>query len=134
MNAINADLKLNPYLNQLEFNSLRADLFLKDSEQKVVNPYQKPLALYLRLLKMFCMPGATVLDLTFGTGSLELAAMEPDAPPNLRFIAFEENQYQAMNGFARLQRACVPPTSEESSVPDVKSESQTTNDEGEIEY
>ena len=115
-------LKTNPYVNILEYKSLAANLFYKDKDGNVVNGYQKPLRLYLRLLRMFALPGATVLNLTFGTGSLELAAMETSAPANLRFISFEQNAYQYRNGWDRLKKACVPPSDMAAMLPDAESE------------
>ena len=108
-------------------------MFFKDPQAKRVNPYQKPLGLYLQLLKMYCMPNSTVVDLTFGSGSLELAAMELTAPPGLRFIAFEKNAYQATNGMSRLKAACVPPTDDSNRMPDAKLEQAVKEEDNESE-
>ena len=120
--AVCDELRKNPYTNMLQYNGLPGNMFYKDPQAKRVNPYQKPLGLYLQLLKMYCMPGSTVVDLTFGSGSLELAAMELSAPSGLKFIAFEQNTYQASNGVSRLKAACVPPTDDSTVQPDASSE------------
>jgi len=110
LNAVQEELRQNPYNDMLTFNSVSEGQFYKDKGQAVVNRYQKPISLYVRLLKMFAFPGALVLDATCGTGSLELAAMEPDAPSGLQFIAFEKNKYQAEYCTSRLERSCTKPT------------------------
>ena len=117
----------------MQYNGLPGNCFYKDADHKVVNPYQKPLALYLQLVKMYCMPNAVVLDLTFGSGSLELAAMEVGAPAGLRFIAFEQNEDQATNGIGRLKASCVPPTDDNSRQPDASSELAVAENEDEDE-
>ena len=120
--SVSDDLRKNPYNNILQYNGLPGNCFYKDADHKVVNPYQKPLGLYLQLVKMYCMPDAVVVDLTFGSGSLELAAMEVGAPKGLRFIAFEKNEYQATHGINRIKAACVPPTDDSTVQPDASSE------------
>ena len=116
-------LAKNPYNDLLSYKSTTDGQFIKDKDNATVNRYQKPLGLYLQLLKMFAAPGALVLDATCGTGSLELASMEVDAPSNLEFISFEKNLYQATNCVARLERSCTKPTSELDVMVDAKSES-----------
>ena len=106
----------------LSYKSTTEGQFYKDSDGDIVNRYQKPLGLYLQLLKMFALPGILVLDATCGTGSLELAAMEKDAPIGLEFVAYERNAYQVKNCLARLQQSCCKPTSEHDVMLDVISE------------
>ena len=107
---VTKELSKNPYSNQLLYKSTAERHFIKDEKYQRVNKYQKPIGLYLRLLKMFAMPGALVLDATMGTGSLELAAMEPDAPSRLNFLSVEKNSYQQTGATKRLERSCVIPT------------------------
>ena len=85
---------------------MSGNFFIKDINGSKVNPYQKPLALYLRLLKCFALPGSTIIDVTTGSGSLEVAAMEPTAPKDLVFISFEKNKYQASNAVTRFDNVC----------------------------
>ena len=106
------ELAKNPYSDILPHFSTQIPHFIKDAGQDTVNKYQKPLSLYLQLLKMFASPGTVVLDATCGTASLELAAMEESAPKKLEFIAFERNLYQADHASIRLKRSCTKPTSE----------------------
>ena len=122
LTKINAALSTNPYNDVLSYKSTKEGEFFKDSDGDIVNRYQKPLGLYLHLLKMFALPGTLVLDATCGTGSLELAAMEKEAPSGLEFVAFERNAYQAKNCLARLQQSCCKPTSEHDVMLDVIAE------------
>ena len=120
--TVNAELAKNPYCDLLEYRSTAECHFTTDVNGKRVNRYQKPLCVYLQLLKMFAHPGATVLDLTMGTGSLELAAMEPSAPRNLIFIAYEKNEYQIKNAELRLIAARIKPTDKAKVLVDVQEE------------
>ena len=86
--------------------------FLKDSKNEIVNKYQKPLRLYLQLLQMFVPPHSTVIDATGGTGSLEIAALEPGAPKGLSFITFENNEYQHGHFARRLENCCKTKSSD----------------------
>ena len=110
LEKVKAELSKNPYADVLSYRSTQTSQFITDDQQNLVNKYQKPIGLYLRLLKMFAMPGALVLDATMGTGSLELAAMEPDAPSKLNFLSVERNSYQHLEARKRLERSCVLPT------------------------
>jgi DNA modification methylase len=111
LQQINQELQKNPYGDLLEYKSTQPGHFLKDSSGAVVNRYQKPLCLYLQLLKMFCLPGTVVFDATCGSGSLELAAMEASAPADLKFISFDKNKYQTEQATIRWHKACTLPTS-----------------------
>ena len=104
-------LAKNPYSEAIQMKSTQVSHFFRDEAHNTVNRYQKPLGFYLLLLKMFAMPNTTVFDATCGTGSLELAACEVDAPNNLTFVAFERNKYQSKHAAIRWQKACTPPTS-----------------------
>ena len=108
----------------MEFPSLQTSLFYTENSTgaQIVNPYQKPLKLYLQLLQMWVLPGSYVLDLTCGVGSLELAAMELSAPANLSIIAFEKSHYQFEHATSRLKGSCVVPTRLEDIRPDAESE------------
>ena len=108
---VTEELAKNPYSDILMHYGTQIPHFIKDASQETVNKYQKPLSLYLQLLKMFASPGTFVLDATCGTASLELAAMEETAPKKLEFIAFERNLYQAEHASIRLKRSCTKPTS-----------------------
>ena len=119
---ITNELQKNPYGDLVEYKSTQAGHFVKDSDGGVVNRYQKPLSLYLQLLKMFCHPGTIVFDATCGTGSLEVAAMEADAPADLKFISFDKNKYQFEQATYRLQKTCTRPTSTEDLSVDVAEE------------
>ena len=107
LSTVKDELKKNPYCSVLKYNSTPKNHFIKDAENNVVNRYQKPLSLYLQLLKMFAPPGSTVFDFTMGTGSLELAAMEPSAPRELEFVAFERNPDQIKHEQLRLESAYI---------------------------
>ena len=122
LSQIEALLAKNPYNDLLSISSTKKSHFYEDREGELVNRYQKPLSLYLQLLQMFAMPGTLVLDATCGTGSLELAAMEKEAPSGLEFVAFERNLYQHTNASTRLQLSCIKPTSEDDVMVDVISE------------
>ena len=103
---------------------MQTSLFYKESATagSIVNPYQKPLKLYLQLLQMFVLPGSHVLDLTCGVGSLELAAMEITAPYGLTITAFEKNHYQFDHATTRLKNSCVVPLRVQDIMPDADSE------------
>ena len=103
---------------------MQTSLFYKESATagSIVNPYQKPLKLYLQLLQMFVLPGSHVLDLTCGVGSLELAAMEITAPYGLTITAFEKNHYQFDHATTRLKNSCVVPLRLDDIMPDADSE------------
>jgi DNA modification methylase len=113
---VESDLKENPYCSVIALKSVPTGHFIKDSDSKIVNPYQKPLSLYLRLLKMFAHPDSVILDITCGTGSLEVAALEPTAPDGLMIIAFEKSNYQAEQARIRLGKVTAIPT-DKNSVP-----------------
>ena len=123
--GIEYELAQNPYGDLLSYKSTQTAHFYKDVEGKVVNRYQKPLSLYLQLLKMFASPGSVVLDATMGTGSLEVAAMESDAPRGLEFIAVDKNEYQMRNAENRLKAVCTRPTSLADVQVDVVEESRS---------
>ena len=60
---------------------------------------------------MFAMPGGLVLDATYGTASLELAAIESQAPKNLEFVAFERNfVIPGTTHHYSLNKSCTRPT------------------------
>ena len=107
--GIVAALATNPYLELITHRSVAESQKFRDENQNIVNPYQKPILLYLQLLKMFALPGSLIFDATCGSGSLELAAMEPDAPPDLSFIAFDKNAYQADKAVLRWSRSVNVP-------------------------
>lgn len=119
---INAYLATNPYSDQLKFKSVTQHHFFKDKDGKTANKYQKPIGLYYRLLKMFAMPSSVIIDATCGSGSLELAAMECDAPNELEFVAFDINAYQITNCVARLERSSIKPTSKHDVMLDATAE------------
>ena len=121
---ISAELQENPYCSIMSYPSMPNNFFLKDSKADKVNPYQKPLALYLRLLKMFALPGSIVIDVTLGTGALEVAALEKSAPDGLHFYSFDINEYQLENAKARLDQVCLLPTSRNNVPCDVEAENQ----------
>jgi DNA modification methylase len=125
--ANSAALAKNPYNDVLSYKSVQEGQFFKDSSGNIANKYQKPLSLYFQLLTMFALPDSVVLDATCGTGSLELAAMEPGAPTGLSFVSFEKNQYQADHCQRRIERSCTRPTSEDQLMVDMISEGQKGN-------
>ena len=110
MNKLKSDLRANMYCSVFEYKRVPSKNFYKDAGQGVVNPYQKPIRLYVRLLKMFAAPGAVVLDCTMGSGSLELAAMESGVPSDLHILAFEKNEYQMTHAHKRLTSAVSKPS------------------------
>ena len=107
---VTKELLCNPYCDQLLYKSVTANAFIKDGQGNIVNKYQKPLSLYLRLLKMFVNPGDLVLDLTCGTAMLALAACEKDAPQHLEIIGLDKNHYQCTNALKNMRFACTRPT------------------------
>ena len=111
LNNVGETLANNPYNDLLSYKSTQTGQFFVDVDGNMVNPYQKPISLYFQLLNMFALPDAVILDATCGTGSLELAAMEPNAPSGLEFVAYERNLYQVKHCVMRLQRSCTKPTS-----------------------
>ena len=119
---VQTDVLQNLYCDVFSYPSLNMTDFWRDTDKKVVNPYQKPLALYLRLLKMFAMPGSTVLDVTCGTGSLEVAALERTAPGNLHIVVIDKNVFQFNECKRRLGSVCVEPVDKNNVQPDVESE------------
>ena len=129
LSAVTHELKQNPYRDLLEYSSVQPNEFFKDIKGNIVNRYQKPLSLYLQLLKMFALPGSVILDATCGTGSLELAALEKDAPANLEFISFDRNKYQIMNALNRLSRSCTKPQALEDLLVDVTDEQKRKKEE-----
>jgi DNA modification methylase len=122
LNNVRETLANNPYNDLLKYKSTQSGQFFVDVDSNTVNPYQKPISLYFQLLNMFAMPDAVILDATCGTGSLELAAMEPDAPSGLEFVAFERNEYQAKHCMLRLQRSCTKPMSADKVMVDMLGE------------
>ena len=124
---LNTELARNPYCDLMQFRCTQTSHFVKDETSFVVNKYQKPLSLYYQLLKMFAHPGAVVVDMTMGTGSLEIAAMEADAPKGLEFISFEKNSYQFQHARRRLEKACTKPTDAGAVEVDVQEEELMTS-------
>jgi DNA modification methylase len=125
-------LRENPYCSIFPFKSTPGSAFVKDESAQTVNQYQKPLSLYLRLLKMFAMPGTLIIDATLGTGSLEIAALELTAPKDLMFISFERNNYQAKHAQRRIASVCQMPTNKNNVPDDVEYEIQCYNKKGEV--
>ena len=118
----------NPYCDLLKYNSVQSGQFFKTKTGDVLNPYQKPIRLYLRLLLMFVPPNAVVIDATGGSGSLELAALEPSAPANLKFITFEQNPFQFEGLLDRLRQSVQDTTG--STVDACNEELAVTNKHG----
>ena len=111
LDQVMKQLETNPYSDVLKYRSTKSKHYFKDKDDAIVNKHQKPISLYLQLLKMFATPSTVVLDATAGTGTLTLAALELQAPQGLQIVAFERNQYQADNCVQRLERSCITPTS-----------------------
>jgi len=106
VNRVPTLLAGNPYCQLVTYPSVPTSSFYLDSQKSIVNKYQKPLCLMLQLLQMFAAPGSLVIDATCGSGSLEIAALEPEAPNDLKFISFEKNDYQMKYAKERLANVC----------------------------
>jgi len=98
----------NPY-NSLWHEFMPRSLLLRDESRKVVNRYEKSLSFNLKLLTCFAPPNSTVVNLTCGTGSLEVAAAEIFAPGNLSFISIDQNDYQTRQATLRWQSVSFRP-------------------------
>ena len=120
---LESELGRNPYCDVMRHKSTQINHFFKDAANgAIVNKYQKPLGLYLQLLKMFAYPNTLVLNVTAGTGSLEIAALETAAPIGLKFVSFERNAYQSTQMQMRLTKSCIQPTSQDDVMVDVTME------------
>jgi DNA modification methylase len=122
--ALEGELSRNPYSDVISCpRTVQAHKF-KDTKDNAVpcNPYQKPLRLYLQLLKMFVLPQSSVFDGTCGSGSLELAAMEVSAPHDLTFYSYDKNKYQCDNAMSRWSESCLVPKFDHKIMVDVAME------------
>jgi DNA modification methylase len=117
VNSVPVLLANNPYSQILSYSGTPIGNFYVDSQKKIVNKYQKPLCLMLQLLQMFVAPESLVIDATCGSGSLEIAALEPEAPPGLKFISFDFNDYQVKNATERWKATCGAVCSEDDQLP-----------------
>lgn len=70
------NFKEKPNGNNIFGNMDEGITFLKDQNNQVLNPAQKPAEAIKELLKVYTVPGDTVLDIFSGTGQVARAAVE----------------------------------------------------------
>jgi hypothetical protein len=82
-----------------------------DMDGKIVNRYEKSITMYSRIMLMFLQPDAPILmDMTFGTGTTAVAALEP-FPVGFQIdtvLGFDSNPYQRLNARQRLTKLGAP--------------------------
>lgn len=87
------------------------------NDKEKIHPTQKPIALYMQLINMFCNPGDKILDTHLGSGSSRIAAYNL----GFDFVGCEIDKEYFDSAESRFRRECFG----ESHLPNGKIEIQT---------